>query len=134
MTKRSKRGRGARRSTFARSVNLMTPTRANVLTGRAFLMKRVWASSERFSIYRSKIKREKFQKTLDKHQAPCYNDRAKKQNVPCSHPAAKERARLIGHLFGCILSCGAYALRDFLFHRVNPGNGGTVLLALQKNC
>ena len=30
MTKRSKRGRGARRSTLARSVNLMTPTRAGV--------------------------------------------------------------------------------------------------------
>jgi len=79
-------------------------------------------------------KNKKFQKAIDKRYTAWYNTGAKKQSVPRSHPAATERAWLIGTPFWVHFVVRAYALRDFLFHRVTPGNGGTVLLAPRKNC
>ena len=55
---------------------------------------------------------------LDKRSPLCYNINAKKQNVPRSHPAAKERARLIGSPFGVY-----FVVRGVCFARffISPG-------------
>ncbi len=82
-----------------------------------------------------KISLKKFAKPLDKHVVACYNTGAKKQNVPRSHPAAKERARLIGTLtLGVFCRAGRVLCAIFYFTGSIPGNGGNFLLALQKIC
>ena len=97
----------------------------------SFKIESLWAS---FFVAHFSRYQKKFQKNLDKHVLVWYTVRAKKQNVPRSHPAAKERARLIGHPFSGIFVVRSVALRDFLFHRVNPRKWRYFLLALQKIC
>ena len=63
-----------------------------------------------------------FQKGLDKRHGVWYNTCAKKQNVPRSHLAAKERARLIvTYPKGVFVSCGVF-LRAIFYYSGTPRN------------
>ena len=78
---------------------------------------------------------KKCKKGLDKRPRGWYNICAKKQNVPRSHPAAKERARLIGQTPPLGVLCCAECMLGALF--ISPttvGTGGNFLLAREKRC